>query len=101
MIDRPERADPFQESLDHYAPFAHYTISQRSGRPDYEQTYERLKRYDQVIVGVYDTELRDLPKKTLAFLKFLHEEVDLTLVVFGGPDQLNDFSPLLDASMWL
>ena len=92
VIDRSEHARPFQESLDHYAPFAHYTISQRPERSDYEQTYERLKRYDQVIVGIYDTELRDLPKKTLAFLKFLHEEVDLTLVVFGGPDQLNDFS---------
>ncbi len=92
VTDHLEHSRPFQESLDHYAPFAHYTVSQRAGRLDYEQTYARLRQYDQVIVGIYDTERRNLPKKTLAFLKFLHEEVDLTLVVFGGPDQLNDFT---------
>lgn len=92
VTDRPDDARPFQESLGLYAPFAHYSMPQRSERLDYEQTYERLKQYDQVVVGVYDTELRTLPKQTLAFLKFLHEEVDLTLVVFGGPDQLNDFT---------
>ncbi len=91
ITDRPERARPFQESLDHYALFAHYSMPPGSERSDYEQTYERLKRYDQVVVGIYDTKRRR-PKETLAFLKFLHEEVDLTLVVFGSPDQLNDFS---------
>ncbi|MGB3780228.1 MAG: serine hydrolase [Tunicatimonas sp.] len=92
VTDHPEHSRPFQESLDHYAPFAHYTVSQRAGRRDYEQTYARLKQYDQVIVGIYDTKRRSLPQKTLAFLKFLHEEVDLTLVVFDGPDQLNEFT---------
>ncbi len=92
VTDHPERGRPFQESLDLYAPFAHYTIPQRSERLDYEQTYERLKQYDEVVIGIYDAAGRKLPKKTLAFLKFLHEEVDLTLVVFGGPEQLDDFA---------
>ncbi len=92
VTDRPEASLPFQESLSHYAPFAHYSVSQGADRLDYEQTYDRLKKYDQVVVGIYDTERRSLPKKALAFLKFLHEEVDLTLVVFGGPEQLDDFA---------
>ena len=92
VTDHPERVRSFQASLDHYAPFAHYSIPKRSERMDLEQTYARLKRYDQVIVGIHDAEWKHLPKKTLAFLKFLHEEVDLTLVVFGGSDQLGDFT---------
>ena len=92
LTDRPENAHPFQKSLDLYAPFVHYTVSQQSKGVDYGQTYEQLTRYDQVIVGIHDAELDKLSKEAMAFLKFLHEEVDLTLVVFGGPKQLKDFS---------
>ena len=94
VTDHPERTQAFQESLDHYARFAHYTIPKKSERFDYEQVYERLKRYNHVIVSIHDTnpdQRRVLPKKTLAFLKFLHEETNVTLVVFGGPEQLHDF----------
>lgn len=94
VTDHPEPARAFQESLDHYAPFAHYTIPKTSERFDYEQLYERLRRYDHVVVGIHDPDTdqrKVLPKKTLSFLKFLHEETDLTLVVFGGPDRLRDF----------
>ena len=92
VTDRPEHARTFRESLDLYAPFAHYSVSPQSGEVDYGQTYERLARYDQVIVGIYEAEVDKLPKEAMAFLKFLHEEVDLTLVMFGGPKQLKDFS---------
>ncbi len=92
VTDHPERARPFQQSLDHYAPFAHYSVFAQPERVDYEQTYDRLRRYDQVVVGIYATNRQKLPKKTLAFLKFLHEEVDLTVVVFDEPRRLDDFS---------
>ena len=94
VTDHPEQTQSFRASLDHYAPFAHYTIPQQSEQFDYEKIYERLKHYDHVVVGIHDADTRRqrvLPKKTLAFLKFLHEETALTLVVFGGPDQLRDF----------
>ena len=94
ITDHPEQTRSFQESLDHYAGFAHYAIPRQSEHFDYEEVYGRLTHYDHVVVGIHDTDAnkkRTLPKKTLAFLKFLHEETDLTLVVFGGPDQLRDF----------
>ena len=94
ITDHPDQTRSFQESLDHYALFAHYTIPLRSENFDYEKIYDRLKRYDHVVVGIHGTgsdKRRGLSKKTLAFLKFLHEETALTVVVFGGPDQLRDF----------
>ena len=103
ITDHPEQTQSFQESLNHYADFAHYTIPQRSERFDYEEVYERLRRYDHIVVGIHDSDSnkrRLLPKKTLAFLKFLHEETALTLVVFDKPEQLRDvehFSTLVCA----
>ena len=94
ITDDPSHTRPFQESLDHYAGFAHYVMPQQSENFDYEESYERLRRYDHVVVGIHPTDAdkrRVLPKKTLAFLKFLHEETALTLIVFDGPEQLRDF----------
>lgn len=85
----------FQDYLDHYTYFTHYTVPKTSDRFDYEQTYERLRRYDQVVVAIHEPHLatnRVIPKKTLAFLKFLHEETNVTLVFFGAPSRMARFS---------
>ncbi|MEM9671585.1 MAG: serine hydrolase [Bacteroidota bacterium] len=94
ITDDPAQATYFQEYLDRYTFFTHYTVPKTSGKLDYEQTYERLRRYDQVVVAIHEkpgAKKRVVPKKTLAFLKFLHEETNVTLVFFGTPNRLASF----------
>ncbi len=93
LIDHPQQALSFRESLDHYAPFAHYAVPRRSERFDYEQIYDRLRRYDHVVVGIHGAHRRvGLHKKTMAFLKFLDEETNVTVVLFDEPKQLRHFT---------
>ncbi|MEM9831640.1 MAG: serine hydrolase [Bacteroidota bacterium] len=102
ISDSPKKVQHFQEYLDQYTYFTHYTFPKTSDRFDYEQAYERLRRYDQVVVAIHETQfakdkdrqspLRVIPKKTLAFLKFLHEETNVTLVFFGAPGRMARFS---------
>jgi len=94
IADDSAQATYFQEYLDRYTFFTHYTVPKNSDKLDYEQTYERLRRYDQVVVAIHEkpgAENRVIPKKTMAFLKFLHEETNVTLVFFGSPDRLASF----------
>ena len=93
ITDQPEAAIPFQQSLDHYADFAYYTVP-RSEKFDYEQTYTELKQYGHVIVSVQGFKPEDrspVSKKTLSFLKFLQEEINITVVIFGPPQSLASF----------
>ncbi|WKN41614.1 serine hydrolase [Tunicatimonas pelagia] len=95
ISDRPAETQYFQDYLDRYTYFTHYTVPKTSDRFDYEKTYERLRRYDQVVVAIHESQLasgRVVPKKTLAFLKFLHEETNVTLVFFGAPGRMGRFS---------
>ncbi|MEQ9443752.1 MAG: serine hydrolase [Cyclobacteriaceae bacterium] len=95
ISDDPEQSSYFQEYLDRYTAFTHYTIPKTSERFDYEKTYNRLRRYDQVVVAIHESDYaegRVVPKKTLAFLKFLHEETNVTLVFFGAPERLTNFA---------
>ncbi len=88
---------PFQQTLNLYAPFSHYTIPEGAEkRYDYDALFNRLKRYSHVIVGVHDEaspagKKPVLPKNTLAFLKFLEEATNVTIVYFGNPYGLSDF----------
>jgi CubicO group peptidase (beta-lactamase class C family)/beta-glucosidase-like glycosyl hydrolase len=94
IADNPAQATHFQKYLDRYTFFTHYTVPKTSDKLDYEQTYERLRRYDQVVVAIHEkpgAEKRVIPKKTMAFLKFLHEETNVTLVFFGSPHRLASF----------
>ena len=93
ITDQPEAAIPFQQSLDHYADFAYYAVP-RSEKFDYEQTYAELKQYGHVIVSVQGFKPDDrspVSKKTLSFLKFLQEEMNVTVVIFGPPQSLASF----------
>jgi len=95
ITDSPTQVAHFQEYLDRYTFFTHYTVPKNSDKFDYEQTYERLRRYDQVVVAIHEkpgAEKRVVSKKTLAFLKFLHEETNVTLVFFGAPERLASFA---------
>ena len=95
ISDSPSTAQYFQDYLDRYTFFTHYKVPKTSDRFDYEQTYERLRRYDQVVVAIHEPQLatgRVVPKKTLAFLKFLEAETNVTLVFFGAPGRMARFS---------
>ncbi len=95
ISDSPKKVQHFQEYLDQYTYFTHYTFPKTSDRFDYEQAYQRLRRYDQVVVAIHEPQLtkdRVIPKKTMAFLKFLHEETNVTLVFFGNPERMAQFS---------
>lgn len=91
-------ANTFQQTLSRYAPFAHYELFKQDEQTwDYNVLFERLKRYDYVIIGVhqvsqlYDTEQQQMLKNSLTFFKFLQDETNLTLVVFDDPYELKYF----------
>ena len=88
----------FQQMLEYYAPFTHYDLFKKEEQNwDYNAWFNRLKRYDYVIVGVhqvdklYDGQHQQMLKNSLAFLKFLQDETNLILVVFDDPYELKYF----------
>ncbi len=101
-----EEYTPFQQTLDLYAPFTHYAIP-RGFEKSYNQEslFERLRRYGHVVVALHGdaphgdalhgedtTDPGFISKNTLAFLKFLAQETQVTVVVFDSPYRLADFS---------
>lgn len=92
-----EEYTSFQQTLNLYAPFTHYAIPRGFEKMyDYDILFNRLKRYSHVVVALHDetstsTEKPVIPKNTLAFLKFLEESTNVTVVVFGSPHILSGF----------
>jgi CubicO group peptidase (beta-lactamase class C family)/beta-glucosidase-like glycosyl hydrolase len=93
----------FQDMLERYVPFTHYTIADSKKEADYEQLFERLTHYGHVVVALYDHSSRrqlQLDKEMLSFLKFLQKQTHVTLVAFSHPYKLADlegFSTLMCA----
>ncbi len=88
----------FQQMLGQYAPFAHYDLFKQDEQTlDYNVLFERLKRYDYVIIGIhqiskmYEEQSMQMLKNGLTFLKFLQDETNLILVVFDDPYELKHF----------
>ncbi len=90
-------ASSFQNMLNQYASFNHYDISQKEENSwNYNAIFNRLKRYEYVIIGVNNIEQlygenQQMLKNSLTFLKFLQDETNVILVVFDSPYELKYF----------
>ncbi|MFP4096323.1 MAG: serine hydrolase [Cyclobacteriaceae bacterium] len=88
---------PFQQMLDRYVKFRHFTVNDTKEDADYDKLFQELKQYDHLVVAVYEHPSRkqvQLDKETQALLRFLEKETKLTIVAFSQPHKLQGLEQL-------
>lgn len=102
-----EPNNAFQETLDWYAPFTHYTISasQKNNAAAYNQILANANRHTLFVVGIFNMNWRrqaafGISSETMRFLRELQKKTRLIVCVFGSPyalAQLQDIEHLICA----
>lgn len=87
----------FENSLSKYTTFSHYKISgDYTSETMYADMFERLKRYDIVVVGLHNlnnSRSKDygVEQEQIKFLKDLEAETKVIIVAFGNPYSMQSF----------
>lgn len=88
----------FQQTLDNYAPFSHFTIEKNADEAAYELLLERARTYEVVVVGLHGMSMYNsthfgLTESSKKFISRLQSSgVRVILSVFGNPYSLKFFS---------
>lgn len=82
----------FQETLEKYAPFSHYMISDVYFDPyDLNILSEQLEKYENIIIGLHTTGLISLDHSLLNFLKYLNDHTNVVIVFLGNAIDVREF----------
>ena len=95
-----EEESLFQQTLGRYAPFVNYQLSAADSLPaQHDLLIEKLRRYDFVVIGLHDLNVRrgdnyGVPDWASTFVETLSKKTHVIMTVFGSPYALRGFGGL-------
>lgn len=82
----------FQETLEKYAPFSHYMITDVAFDPyDLYILSEQLVNYENIIIGLHTTGLISVDQNLLNFLNHLNKHTNVVIVFLGNAVDTHEF----------